>query len=440
MGLSDESLVTIRFSTLAKIVAFCPTIALVLCILTSMFLHWELVTSTHCNVYNFLPSVSAAIATYNPEKYIWRFLIAIHITPRYIFAFANRNLLIKCPLRPSSRLSFFSALCNLSCILNILEITFLLLLTTISSTDDHFLHKCSFIGFITTAMIHMYLSTWLYNHSNRRRVTNFGEKIYQKKVLSSILCTLSLSLAMYFYWRHNTYCEAGIYTLFALSDRSKKKKNNKMVFFACDNCGESLKKNAVEKHIYRCKNATYSCMDCQKSFDKFSYSSHLKCISEEERYGGKNYVVKENKGEKKQNAWCEQVTKAIENVKEKDLKDILKQVSKFDNIPRKEAKFLNFLNNSLKIKNRGLCERAWKAIEVEAIKMREEAIAKSEEAKLKAKEEKEAKEKAKEEENCKEDIPDEEVTEKKSKKKNKRVIKYYPYSRNFFYYFLNYVW
>uniref|UniRef100_A0A0K0G406 Post-GPI attachment to proteins factor 2 (inferred by orthology to a C. elegans protein) n=1 Tax=Strongyloides venezuelensis TaxID=75913 RepID=A0A0K0G406_STRVS len=218
MALGDESLVTVRFSTLAKVVAFCPAFALILCIITSMILHWDLVTSTHCGVYNFFPSVSAAIATYNPEKYIWRFLIAIHITPRYVFALANRNLLIKCPLRPSSSISFFSALCNFSCALNVLEINFLLLLTTISSTDDHFLHKCSFVGFVTTAMIHMYLSTWLYNHSNRRRVTNFGEKIYQKRVLSVISCTLSLSLAMYFYWRHNTYCEPGIYTLFALSE------------------------------------------------------------------------------------------------------------------------------------------------------------------------------------------------------------------------------
>uniref|UniRef100_A0A0N4ZX18 Post-GPI attachment to proteins factor 2 n=1 Tax=Parastrongyloides trichosuri TaxID=131310 RepID=A0A0N4ZX18_PARTI len=220
MGVSDEPVVTIRFSTLAQFMVLCPSLALILCVITSMILHWDLVTSTHCDVYNFFPSVSAAIATYNPEKYIWRFLIALHITPRYIFAIANRNLLIRCPLRPLSSISFFSALCNLSCALNVLEITFLLLLTTISSTDDHFLHKCSFIGFVTTAMIHMYLSTWLYSHSNRHRVTNIGEKIYQKKVLSSICCTLSLSLAMYFYWRHNTYCEAGIYTLFALSEYS----------------------------------------------------------------------------------------------------------------------------------------------------------------------------------------------------------------------------
>uniref|UniRef100_A0A0N4ZX17 Zf-LYAR domain-containing protein n=1 Tax=Parastrongyloides trichosuri TaxID=131310 RepID=A0A0N4ZX17_PARTI len=193
-----------------------------------------------------------------------------------------------------------------------------------------------------------------------------------------------------------------------------------MVFFACDNCGESLKKNAVEKHFYRCKNATYSCMDCQVSFDKISYATHLKCVSEQQRYGGSNFVSKENKGEIKQNAWCEQVSKAIENVKEEDLKCILRQVSKFDNIPRKQAKFLNFLSNSLRIKDRNLCERAWKAIEVEAIKMREEAVARSEIAKLKAKEEKEAKEKAKKEsENLEQNVS---CTNFKWKKRIKRKL------------------
>uniref|UniRef100_A0AC35UBA2 DEK_C domain-containing protein n=1 Tax=Rhabditophanes sp. KR3021 TaxID=114890 RepID=A0AC35UBA2_9BILA len=98
-------------------------------------------------------------------------------------------------------------------------------------------------------------------------------------------------------------------------------------------------------------------------------------------------------GEVKQTAWVEQVTKAITNVSDPGLKSILLQVAKYDNIPRKMAKFLNFLNNSLRIHNKDLCESAWKAIESEAIKMREAAIAKSEAAKQKAKEEKEAKEK-----------------------------------------------
>lgn len=36
-----------------------------------------------------------------------------------------------------------------------------------------------------------------------------------------------------------------------------------------------------------------------------SYASHIKCISEEEKYSGKNYVPKINKGEAKQEQWIQ---------------------------------------------------------------------------------------------------------------------------------------
>jgi hypothetical protein len=45
-------------------------------------------TWTHCEVANWLPSLSAAVASYTPEKYIWRFLIGIHGTPRLAIALA----------------------------------------------------------------------------------------------------------------------------------------------------------------------------------------------------------------------------------------------------------------------------------------------------------------------------------------------------------------
>ena len=68
-----------------------------------------------------------------------------------------------------------------------------------------------------------------------------------------------------------------------------------MVFFTCDKCGESLKKVQVVKHFSNCSSHNYSCMDCQKTFDRKTYNTHLKCITENEKYGGKNYVAKENK-------------------------------------------------------------------------------------------------------------------------------------------------
>lgn len=79
-----------------------------------------------------------------------------------------------------------------------------------------------------------------------------------------------------------------------------------MVVFTCNHCGESLKKNVVEKHKFRCKSQIFvSCMDCFKDFDDNTYSTHNQCITEAERYSGKDYVPKanQNKGQKKQEAW-----------------------------------------------------------------------------------------------------------------------------------------
>ncbi|KAI1721492.1 LYAR-type c2HC zinc finger domain-containing protein [Ditylenchus destructor] len=144
-----------------------------------------------------------------------------------------------------------------------------------------------------------------------------------------------------------------------------------MVYFACDLCGDSLKKNQVQKHTFQCRSNYFSCIDCQCVFDKSSYKEHIKCISENEKYGGANYVAKENKGEVKQNSWIDQVNIAVERIKDPKLKKLLDTVKNYTNIPRKEAKFINFLQNSVKIRDQATCERAWKAISQEIQKMKE---------------------------------------------------------------------
>lgn len=60
-------------------------------------------------------------------------------------------------------------------------------------------------------------------------------------------------------------------------------------------------------------------------------------------------------GEIKQNLWVEQVQKAIKNVKNSELKQLLEKILSFHNIPRKEIKFVNFLQNSFRIKDKELC-------------------------------------------------------------------------------------
>jgi hypothetical protein len=99
-------------------------------------------------------------------------------------------------------------------------------------------HVCSFNGYALSTLLHMLIVTWLFDLSGRRRSTKLvkgpfrqciclesklplcfqGEHSYQYKVFTSIGAVISLGLVIYFYIRHNKYCEPGIYSLFALSE------------------------------------------------------------------------------------------------------------------------------------------------------------------------------------------------------------------------------
>lgn len=51
-----------------------------------------------------------------------------------------------------------------------------------------------------------------------------------------------------------------------------------MVSFVCDSCQETLKKSKIEKHLgNKCSNASFSCVDCNRSFNSRSYKEHNEC-------------------------------------------------------------------------------------------------------------------------------------------------------------------
>ncbi|XP_026162986.1 cell growth-regulating nucleolar protein [Mastacembelus armatus] len=134
-----------------------------------------------------------------------------------------------------------------------------------------------------------------------------------------------------------------------------------MVFFTCNGCGESLKKVQVDKHVNICRSCqVLSCIDCGKDFWGDDYKNHNRCISEDQKYGGKSYEAKANKGDVKQQQWIQKINEAMSKpgVSAK-LKDVLRQVSSYDNVPRKKAKFQNWIRNSLKIANTSLQDEVW---------------------------------------------------------------------------------
>lgn len=142
-----------------------------------------------------------------------------------------------------------------------------------------------------------------------------------------------------------------------------------MVFFTCAGCGESLKKCQVEKHRFRCRRSNHlTCIDCCKDFFDEDYQTHTKCISEDQKYGGANYVAKENKGEVKQEKWFETVQAAIDklsksnNNKNRQLLSLLQGLRRYPNVPRKEAKFKNFAKSTFKGIDESVVIEAWAAI------------------------------------------------------------------------------
>lgn len=122
-----------------------------------------------------------------------------------------------------------------------------------------------------------------------------------------------------------------------------------MVFFNCGTCGQGLKKNQIEKHLFSCKTNFFSCIDCGSDFKNNEYVNHNKCISEAKKYESKSYVEKATKGELKQNAWFEKVLNAINNSNPSPkTKILLQKLQEYPNIPRKKAKFINFVRNSFR--------------------------------------------------------------------------------------------
>ena len=57
-----------------------------------------------------------------------------------------------------------------------------------------------------------------------------------------------------------------------------------MPSFVCDTCQETLKKAKLDTHFQRCRNAQFSCIDCNKTFHGTQYRTHTTCITEAEKY------------------------------------------------------------------------------------------------------------------------------------------------------------
>jgi len=146
-----------------------------------------------------------------------------------------------------------------------------------------------------------------------------------------------------------------------------------MVFFVCEGCNESLKKNQVDKHASFCSACwAVTCVDCNVTFEGDDYRQHTSCISEAQKYEGALYRGPKKGGEtgskkKKgpQEIWMEVVEQAAAESQQApaNIRSMISNLSGFGNVPRNQNKFCNFVKNSLRVRSEPMIKQIWEFLQ-----------------------------------------------------------------------------
>ena len=187
----------ISLSCLARLTTALPAAALLACLATALLAQYEKATTTHCEVSEFLPSISAVVGV-EPQRFLWSAAIAVTTGPRLLFCQLQRSEL-------ATKFPSHQAAVRLNTGLNTLEILALLTLSLVPSQDIFVIHATAFSAFLLSSLSSMLVLTYYLHDGRRTRLKRVTVKL-------SLLCVI---MAAYFYQRHNAQCEPYVYSLFA---------------------------------------------------------------------------------------------------------------------------------------------------------------------------------------------------------------------------------
>ncbi|XP_060531759.1 post-GPI attachment to proteins factor 2-like [Cylas formicarius] len=199
--------IRLPFERILILVVCFPLVAFLFCVSYSVLFNFESSTYTHCQVYNILPSISAAIGNFSPQREIWQSAIALQALPRIYVAieYLNHHHNV---LPPKDIWIGYIA-----CVLNIIENLALITLSFFTSSKFYVIHEKAFITFILVSEVYMILICILqkrYKKSHR-----ISLKWKQRCLVTNVLFIMA---AVYFFMRHNSMCEPYVYSFFAFSE------------------------------------------------------------------------------------------------------------------------------------------------------------------------------------------------------------------------------
>jgi len=214
----------VSFARVVWITCALPPAALVVCMSWCVLVDFEESTRTQChlrnNVYNFLPSISSAIGHFTPQRYVWNICIGLHSAPRMLMALGYHSVLRG--LFPNSGATQkYARLARMAFWIQVIEISSLVGLSYISSTEDYEKHKVLFGAWVASSQLYMVAMCLLYGPGVD--ALQFGSddqekrSLWWKKFCFSVNIT-SFAIAAYCFYRHNTFCEDGVYSLFAICE------------------------------------------------------------------------------------------------------------------------------------------------------------------------------------------------------------------------------
>ncbi|XP_056631096.1 post-GPI attachment to proteins factor 2-like isoform X2 [Diorhabda sublineata] len=191
-----SSYLRIPFEKFSFIVVSFPLLALIFCIFYSVIFNFESATYTHCEVYNLLPSISAAIGSFSPQREIWQGAVTLQAIPRFFIAFQYLHLhfsVLHSQYFWIARIAFF---------LNIFENVALVVLSFFVSSQNYVVHKNAFIMFIIGSEVYMALTCLLQSCFKKQYPLSLKWK--KRCLITNSICLIA---AVYFFMRHNSFCE-----------------------------------------------------------------------------------------------------------------------------------------------------------------------------------------------------------------------------------------